>query len=163
MLSTALLLAASMTIGQSGETADPNLKQLTPLVGSWKVTFDWPGMPFDEAKVTYRWKLKGRYLEARWSKTDGTDLGPELFAWDPIKKSIRMWGFDPESFYEATWSFDGKKWAGKFSGTRFTGEETESTIHLEFQNDSSISVQHTPKGADKPRGFAKFTRVPQGE
>ena len=134
-----------------------------PLVGNWDVTFDWPGIPLKEAKVTYRWALGGKYLEARWSKKDGTDLGPELFTWDPVKEGIRMWGFDSESFYEATWRVDGKKWIGKFSGTRFTGEDTKGTIVLEFDKTSSVLLTHTPDGTEKPDGTAKFKRSSNGK
>ena len=159
MLSTALLLTASRVVGQADESIDPHLKQLTPLVGSWNVTFDWPGISVKEAKVTYRWVLDGKYLEARWSNMDGTDLGPELFTWDPARMVVRMWGFDSKSFCEAVWRVDGSKLIGEFSGTRFTGENTKRTVVLAFKDNSSIVATTTPGGADKPDGTATFVRV----
>jgi hypothetical protein len=160
---TTLFVATSMALGQTADSVDPNLKQLAPLVGSWNVTFDVPDIPFTEAKVTYKWVMEGKYLEARWSKPDGTYLGPELFVWDPIGKTIRMWGFDPESFYEATWSIEGRKFTGKYTGTRLKGEKTKDTIVLEFESDSSITAKATSDDPQKPGGSFSFTRVSQGE
>jgi hypothetical protein len=47
--------------------------------------------------------LDGKYLKANWTTVDGKELGPEWFTWDPIRKTFRMWGFDADNFYEATW------------------------------------------------------------
>ena len=106
------------------------------------MTFDVPELPVKEAMVTCNWMLDGKYLESRWCKMDGTDLGPELLTWDPINKTIKMWGFDTESFYEATWQIEGKKWTGKYAGTKFTGQPTKDTIVLEFEGDSIVAEVH---------------------
>ena len=160
---SSVLLAASVTIGQADKAADPNLQQLAPIIGSWTVTFDDPEMPVKEARVTYTWMLDGKYIEASWSTLDGKDLGPELITWDPIKKTIKLWGFDTVSFYEATFQIEGKKWTGKYEGTKFTGERTKNTIVLEFKDDSTILTKSYHDGSDKVAGTSKFTRVDKGK
>jgi hypothetical protein len=150
-------------VAQPEASIEANLKPLARLVGSWNATFDIPDFPFDETKVTYRWVLDGRYLEGRWSTTDGQDLGPELFTWDPAENLVRMWGFDTESFYEATWQLAGDQWIGKYSGTRFSGEKTNTTVSVEFKHADSIHIMFTPEGATEPVGTADLVRVNPGD
>jgi hypothetical protein len=161
MLSTTVLLTASMIAGQAhGEKAiDPNLKPLTPLVGSWDVEFDWPDLPVEKAKVTYSWVLHGKYLEARWRAIDGEFLGSEYFAWDPTEKEIRLWGFDPWSFSKATWQISGDRWTGTYTSTRFDGTGSKNTITLVFKGSNTVHVTRTPKGSEQPDGTATFVRV----
>lgn len=160
MLSTTVLLAASMIAGQAhGEKAiDPNLKPLTPLVGSWDVEFDWPDLPVEKAKVTYSWVLHGKYLEARWRAIDGEFLGSEYFAWDPTEKEIRLWGFDPWSFSNATWKISGNKWTGTYTSVSFDGTGSKNTITLEFKGSNKVHVTRTPKGSEQPDGTAVFVK-----
>ena len=161
MLSAAVVIAASIIAGQAdGENGiDQNLKALSPLVGSWNVEFEWPDLPVDKAKVTYRWVLNGKYLQAKWGTMDGEDLGPEYFAWDPTKEKIRLWGFDPWSFSKAVWRIDGDVWTGNYTGTKFTGESSKSTITLEFKGGNTVHVTRTPKGSEQPDGTATFVRA----
>ena len=146
----------------AAEPADANLQQLAPLVGEWHVTFDLPGFPYTETKATYKWILGGRYLEARWYSMDGIELGPELFAWDPVSKVIRMWGFDSETFYEGVWQIDGPRWTSKYAGVRFAGEETKTDVVLEFKGDSEVLATLKSPDPDRP-GTAKFVRVQSGK
>jgi hypothetical protein len=156
---SSIMFAVSVTIGQAEKPVDPSLQELAPLVGTWTGTFDVPEMTIKEADVTYSWSIDGKYLEARWSTRDGKDLGPELFTFDPISKTFRMWGFDPDSFYEATWQIEGKKWTGQYAGTRFTGERTKNSIVLEFEGSSTVAMKFIPEGGDKAIGVGKMTRA----
>lgn len=138
---------------------DANLKKLEPLIGSWDVVFDSPVVSFKEAHVTYRWAMGGRYLEARWTLPDGTYLGPELFVWDPNRQAVRMWGFDVDSFYEATWRIDGTSWTCIFDGWRLAGDRVHSNVEMKFKDDGSIVATFTPVGTQKPDGTVTFRRA----
>lgn len=153
-----VLLTASVTMGQADKPADPHLQQLAPIIGDWVATFDVPEMTLKEAKVRYQWILDGRFLEGRWYSMDGKELGPELFTWDPVTESIRMWGFDLESFYDATWQIDGRKWTGDYSATRFTGERMGDRFVLQFEGDSTILLKFIPSGSEQATGAGKFVR-----
>ncbi len=156
---SAAFLAAAAVIGQAGEPANPHLQQLSPLVGSWAGNLDLPGLPNQSVTVTYQWALEGKFLEARWQTLDGTDLGPEFFAWDPSNQTIKLWGFDPLSFYVAIWHIDGKVWTGKYSGTQHGGDPNDSTIILEFGDDDTLTLKGLAPDSDKPNEFGKLTRV----
>ncbi len=158
IFSTAFL-AAAVVIGQAAGPANPHLQQLSPLVGSWTGNIDLPGLPDQNVKVTYQWTLEGKFLEARWQTLDGTDLGPEFFAWDPIHQTIKLWGFDPLSFYVATWHIDGNVWTGKYTGTQHGGDPTDSTIILEFGDDGTLTLKGLAPDSDKTNVFGKLTRV----
>jgi hypothetical protein len=138
---------------------DANLKQLEPLIGAWDVVFDSPVVPFREAHVTYRWAIGGRYLEASWTLPDATYLGPELFVWDPSREAVRMWGFDVDSFYDATWRIDGTRWTCIFDGWRLAGDKVHSTVEMNFRDDGSIVATFTPVGAEQPEGTVTFRRA----
>jgi hypothetical protein len=156
---SSIMLATSVTFGQADKALDANLQPLAPIIGSWTVTFDDPEMPVKEARVTCKWILDGKYIESRWSTLDGKDLGPEFITWDPTKKTFKLWGFDTSSFYEATFQIEGKKWTGKYEGTKLSGGRTKSTIILEFKDDSTVVTKLYRDGSDKVAGTSKFTRV----
>lgn len=141
---------------------DANLKQLERLIGKWDVVFDAPAVPFREAHATYQWAIGGKYLEALWYLPDGTFLGPELFVWDPSREAVRMWGFDTNSFYDATWRIDGARWTCIFDGWQLAGDRVHSAVEMEFKDDGSILATFTPVGSDQPEGTVTFTR-PQSE
>lgn len=159
---SSIVIVASVTITQADKPADPHLQQLAPLVGTWTVDLDLPNFPIKRATVTTKWILGGRYLESRWRKMDGTDLGPEIFTWDPVDNIIKMWGFDSDTFYESMWQIEGTKWTGKYSGTGFVGQRSKSTIVLEFEGDSTIILKAFADGSDEATGSGRFTKAKTG-
>lgn len=115
-----------------------------------------------ELKVTYKWVMDGKYLEATFGDLTGKRVGTEIFGWDAADKAVKMWGFDTESIYEGVWTFEGS--VAKFVGTSVlaTGVREKGNIVITFGGDTMTAVGTKP-GVKTPTFEGKFTKVKQAE
>jgi hypothetical protein len=98
MLSTALLLAASMVVGQAGDT-EQHLKGLQWFVGEWRAEVQLqegiPGVAEkgDQMEVlgSHRWILGRNAIQVDWThKINGAEvsMGRGLIGWDGLSNTI---------------------------------------------------------------------------
>ena len=139
MLSSALLLAASMVVGQAqASTPKEHLKDLKPLIGSWV----YEGPLHDEApglgdegdtmfsSITYRWILDRNAIQIDWlTKINGNkvDAGRSLIGWDETKRSIMEWAVTTDGSTSGPWKKEGEVWTYSFSGIGPDGQRAPSS------------------------------------
>ena len=131
MLSTALLLAASMVVGQGdGVVSDQKqIHELGWLIGRWEGQFVLPeGIPdlgppgsivSDEQSL--RWILDKRFIQYNFtSRIDGevSAEGREVIGWDASSKHLVHWCFGSTGLHgSGVWRRDGEAWVLDWSGT----------------------------------------------
>jgi hypothetical protein len=160
-IAIAFLLFQVLCGVSSGQEAE--VKVLTPLVGTWEVAFDWPGIPFEKAIATNSWQLDGKYMVSQWRLPDGKELGAEIFTWNPVEKKIQMWGFDGDGFYQTLWSIDGNKFTAKYRTTTFSGQQSTSNIVLHVKSATKIVAETLSLETGKTLGTAVFTKTASAE
>jgi uncharacterized protein (TIGR02246 family) len=144
------------------------LDGLAWLVGSWES--DGPDL---KATTTYEWAENKKFLKCHFSihlKKDGskTSSGTQYIGVDPAVGTIRSWTFDSDGGVgEATWSFDGSRWAIHSHATLASGVETTALNLLTKSADSAFtwrSVERTLGGAALPDiASVKVRRVAAGK
>jgi hypothetical protein len=142
MLSTALLLAASMAIGQAEATASnyEHLKVLTPFLGSWgyegPLHEEIPGFAEKGAKLRilfrYQWILNKNAILMDWSiQQDGGGAvdGKVLIGFDPKGGNIVSGEFTSLGEYShSEWSVEGKTLTIHGRGFAADGSDTAATV-----------------------------------
>ncbi len=148
MLSTALLLAASM-VGQGGEKAKPGpdyqqLKAMEWMIGDWEAEYvvASPGLGLDGftpgAKVhsfnSYYWMQNKNYIGFRFrDEIDGKVVhsGFEMIGVDPQSKKTIHWLFSVLGGWgPGEWSVDGKTWKLRWTGTTSDGTKYEGVSFM---------------------------------
>ena len=166
MLSTAVLMAASMIVGQTEREHIPKeaIAELGRLVGTWEMTGKEGGENF-KAEYHIEW-AEGRcglLLQCRWFR-DSEARGLGMLAWDDSKKGI----FQPEAYDDGSISrlnytqFAPDVWAGEAHNTVVGKGEYKASIKLEFADKDHFSWTATKaslNGNPQSDMELKFTRA----
>ena len=149
MFSTALLLAASMVVGQGSETSKPgpdyqHLKAMEWMIGDWEAEYvvTSPGLGLDGftpgAKVhsfnSYFWMENKNYIGLRFrDEIDGevVHAGFEVIGVDPHSRKTIHWLFSILGGWgPGEWSVDGRTWKLKWNGTTADGTKYEGVSFM---------------------------------
>jgi uncharacterized protein (TIGR02246 family) len=149
-------------------TDRPKLEDLAWLIGTWES--DGEGL---KARVTYEWSetkafIRSRFVLAPKEKEARAVVGTQVIGVDPAEDIIRAWTFDPDGgFGEATWAWDGERWAIDSGGTLADGSRTTALNFLTPAGKDSFtwrSVGRTLDGEDEADlGPIKVNRVREGK
>lgn len=163
MISTTLLLAASVVVGQARDTSShPELKGLEPLIGSWKyegtLHDDVPGLAEKGAEITavntFRWILRGKAIQLDWStKIDGqlAGTGRALLGWDGTTNKIMEWALTDKGNHSGQWKRQGDQWIYTSAGMGPEGKTAASIVYTDIGSDS-----YTFQARDRVYGEAKL-------
>jgi hypothetical protein len=181
MLSTALLVAASMVAGQGASPADHNpLDELEWLVGCWKFEFEakeaGPGVEVGDKMLfhsSYQWTLDKNAVLFEWyDKKAGSEkplfMIRGIMGWHPKREVFLMSGFSSTGNYgRATWKKLGDDWQVRQTVIERDGTVSTSTMVVSDIKTSTHVVTTTKKqrnGEDEPPGEAvTMTRCSCGE
>jgi hypothetical protein len=158
MLSTAVLLAASMVVGQADGPGSnyEHLEKIEWLIGEMEWTSeaedDVPGVCEKGDKLCgwaeHEWVLNKNAIEVHVKIKTATE-GKEVLAyrgmigWDAKEGKIVSAGFDSTGGRGmSTWVQDGDSWSLKGKGCNGEGKETSSTLIVAKVDDNHISI-HT--------------------
>jgi uncharacterized protein (TIGR02246 family) len=149
-------------------TDRPKLKDLAWLIGTWESEGE--GL---KSRVTYEWSetrafIRSRFVLAPKGAESPAIAGTQVIGVDPAEDLIRAWTFDPDGgFGEATWAWDGARWAIDSDGTLADGSRTTALNFLTPAGEDTFtwrSVRRTLDGEDEPDlGPVKVTRVRGGK
>ncbi|MBL9176377.1 MAG: SgcJ/EcaC family oxidoreductase [Verrucomicrobiales bacterium] len=119
-----------------------HLRPLEWMIGEWMDT----ATNGHTAHVVFEWSPDRNYiLSVRVVEVEGTflDNGTQRIAWDPSKKQIRSWSFEPDGgFGESTWTPDGNKsWIVKSVSTLQSGHPVTATTQVTRVNPDTITFQ----------------------
>ena len=119
-----------------------HLRPLEWMIGEWMDT----ATNGHTAHVVFEWSPDHNYiLSLRVVEVEGTflDNGTQRIGWDPAKKQIRSWSFEPDGgFGESTWTADGTQgWTVKSSSTLQSGHPVTATTQVTRVNPDTITFQ----------------------
>ena len=156
MLSSCLLLAASMVVGQTSASSNyEHLKQIEWIIGEIEWTSEAekeiPGVCEKGDKLCgwaeHEWVLNKNAIVVRLS-IETADKGIEVLSyqgmigWDAGETRIVSGGFNSiGSHSTSVWSCEGDKWLLKGKGVLGTGEKTTSTLVISNIGAESLTVQ----------------------
>ena len=162
MLSTVVLLAASMAVGHEG-SASAHLKEFQPFIGQWVVhdtlKEDVPlqdevvkkGAQF-VAHTSFRWVVRKNALLFNWSvrlgRTDPIE-STQLIVWEKKDKVIRcIWQTTDGEQGTTDWFFEGGALVGKVRGTDDRGVESSSKVHFRLKGKDAYAWRITDRIRD---------------
>ena len=166
MLSTALLLAASMVVGQNAlsSTTEAQFKEYgQSMVGSWTgeatLAADWQGFGAKGEKITgeavSKWILGKKAIQGSWKL--GGAKGKSLTVWCPASKQIKVFQVhDSGDFTEAIITREGDKWAFKYAGESAEGKTISGASTLTVADDGQTTTfdeGDQTRGDDTVPGF----------
>jgi hypothetical protein len=166
MLTTSLVLAASLVVGQTNDEKVPEdvMKELNRLAGTWVMTGE-EGSDTYKAKYTNE-LASGRYavrMRCVWSGAwQGEGLG--FVAWDGIRKEL----FGPEAYEDGSvcrlvYKIESPGvWVGATQNSLIGKGKYEAKIRLEFSDATHYTwtaTKATLNGQPQPDMKLKFTRV----
>ena len=163
MLSSAVVLAASMVLGQA-DTSDIARRELKEfgdaVVGRWMgeivLVADMPGIGKKGDKLngycTIAWILDRTAIQ--WDWNIGSLTGRSITAWDARTKQIKEYGTDSSGeILEKTIAKDGDKWVWKFVRIATDGTKSESTTTVMIEDGG---LTHVHVGTNRLRGSEKL-------
>jgi hypothetical protein len=145
MLGTsAILLAASMVIGQAAQSEPVDqLKDFGWLIGSWEFGYAPPvdipelGLVKGEnvsGRITTSWKLKKNIVVMDWESRAGrtVTLGHEIVAWDADKKQVVHVAFTSDGgCLTGVFKQDGDAWVSDWSRNIPGGKNLTAVVRLQ--------------------------------
>jgi hypothetical protein len=173
MLSTSLLLAASMVVGQA--EASPNyghLKAFDGLIGTWlyrgPVQEDVPNLPGKDTPMlvhsSWKWIFNKAVVENSYAlrfKDSAKVEGKTMYGWNAAEKKIVSGGMNSiggMGLGEASFSDDGKVLTVAIKSVDGDGVETSSDIVFTLQGEDVFVWQSTNRqGRDLPADSPKYT------
>ena len=149
------------------ETSRPSLEDLAWLIGTWESEGEGtrPASPTSGPNQgVHPEPVRPRPKEGEAPRCAGT----QVIGVDPAEDIIRAWTFDPDGgFGEATWAWDGDRWAIESEGTLADGSRTTALNFLTPAGKDSFtwrSVRRTFDGEDLADiGPIKVNRVNEGK
>jgi hypothetical protein len=174
MLSTALLLAASVVVGQAEETSSPSdhLECFGQFIGKWvykgPIKEDAPAMAEKgtEIVVHISWEQEfgGNVIESEWeASATGRHIGAgtSLIAWDPRENRIVSGGVDSRGGYRLgviAFSDDGQTYTRVGEGVDFKGRKTSGTVVITLKDEDTLVWQAMDRtGGDLTGDSPKYT------
>jgi hypothetical protein len=167
MLSTTLLLAASMVVGQAGAPSNyEHLKSIEWVIGEieWEGEADEgiPGVCEKGDKLLgwaeHEWILGKNAIAVKISiKTADRRIEvlshQGIIGWDAGEGKIVSCGFNSLGWHGmSTWIHEGDKWLLKGKGVKADGKRTASTLIVSEISDESFTIQ----GVDRTEGDEKL-------
>ena len=145
MLSTAIILAASMALGQA-EQVSPNYEQLKGLehfVGEWQTSMSQNGVEVFRGTASYKWTKNKSFLLATYCDEKGEYVATEVFGWDAATNKMRLWSFKPDGGRnEAVISVDGNVFSGDYDMIEPDGTTKKSVVKGKFSGkEFNVSVR----------------------
>ena len=136
------------------ESKRASLKDFEWIIGEWEST-----VGEAKARTKYTWAVNNVFIRCEYSVSLGSDpsktsTGVQVIGVDPAYGYIRSWTFDSEGgIGEATWTYDGEKWAIDSEATLSDGTETTALNFLTRKDKDSFSwrsVRRTLDGKNQP-------------
>lgn len=161
MLSTAIILAASVALGPADQVS-PNyehLKALEVFVGDWQATLTQKDVAVFKGTVSYKWLKNKGFLQATALDEKGDHVATEIFGWDAATNKMRLWTFKPDGGRnEAVISVEGDVFLGDYDmiqpdGTtkkavvngKFSGKEFNVTVRFDSAPDENLKGTYRRK------------------
>ena len=166
MFSTALLLAASMVVGQAeGNAIPPDIsKELDSLTGTWEVTGTFKGNKI-EGTWSARW-APGKHCLMRRSSLSGTPrakdrvIGIGVIGWDGATETITEQVFnDDNTSALVRWKvLPSGDWEGEVSGFR---EGQKFVANVKMKKSVAEEITYEEIAADGTGGDVLLRRTPE--
>jgi hypothetical protein len=161
MLSTTLLLAASIVVGQAQAPTGnyEHLKQLEWIVGTWEAEVEareaGPGFEAGQ-KVQLRmeneWQLQKNIIAVAWTvKVHDFTLSAHqgIIGYDAANERVVSGGFDSLGGYRyAVWSGESPEWMADRTGAEGDGKKVSSVLVLKRVNADTFTTQSTKRTED---------------
>ena len=157
MLSTAIIMATTMALGQADQVS-PNyehLKALEVFVGDWHATLTQKDVEVYKGTVSYKWLKNKGFLQATALDEKGDHVATEILGWDTAAQTMRLWTFKPDGGRnEAVISVEGNVFSGDYDMIQPDGTTKKAVVKGKF-SDKEFNV--TVSYADAPDENLKGT------
>jgi hypothetical protein len=156
MLSTAMVLAASMALGQADQVSAhyEHLKALEVFVGDWQFTFTQKGVDIFKGTVSYKWVKNKVFLQATACDEKGDHVATEMYGWDAAAKKMRLWTFKPDGGRnEAVISVEGDIFSGDYDMMQPDGTTKKAVVKGKFSGkEFNVAVRYVGAPDDEFKG-----------
>ena len=135
MLSTAIMLAASIVLGQAEQVSPhyEHLKGLEQFVGEWQTAMSQKGVEVFKGTATYKWAKNKPFLLATYCDEKGELVATEVFCWDAATSKMRLWSFKPDGGRnEAVISVEGNVFSGDYDMIQPDGTTKKAKVKGKF-------------------------------